>query len=345
MESKPTGYVVATKTLKELEEWANNTTAQMAEKELFRCEIDRPDMSDEQKEIQKRASWQAHINTDIRIGHDTIYEKIEELAYNKINNGLREGLEKELYNSIMDTEIKCIVSPIKISDFDRVRTGYEFGTPKEKEYIYSEDLEEMKEKIADAKYNDSYFLKDGEYVYIESVVIRVYRYSFHEIHKDVEKLIKRFMRNEMTYCCKKDKIVVPEEYLAKGKEGIAQWREMKKNGSKSNSMEKRMIKQLFRDKREAAYFYLMKVTDTVAISHNWSLPCITIDGRWNRSKMDKLVTKLLNTKDQKAFMDISNEEMLSKTKDYWKGKLMEAYNAIDEITVEQIEEMRSKYGR
>ena len=345
MENKPTGYVVATKTLKELEEWAHSTAGQIASKELFKCEIDRSNMSDEQKEIQTRASWQARVNDNIRIGHDTIYDKIVELAYNKISNGLREGLEKELYHDIMNTEIKCIVAPVKIGEFDRVETAHEFGTPKEKRYNYSEDLEEMKKKLENVKNHDSYFLKAEEYVYMESVVIRVYRHSFYDIHKDVEKLVKRFIRNEMTYCIKKDKIVVPEEYIAKGKEGITQWREMKKNNSKSNNMEKRMIKQLFRDKREAAYFYMMKVVDQISISHNWSLPSMTVDGRWNRSKMDKLVTQLLNTKDQKAFMDISNEEMLDKMKVYWKKKLMEAYNAIDELTAEQMEELRSKYGR
>lgn len=345
MKDKPIGYVVATKTLKELEELTNKMAGQISSMDLFKCEIDRPNMSDEQKEIQKRGSWQAHANTDIRIGDATIYEKIVELAYDKIANGLREGLEEELYDGVMNTEIKCIVVPVKGKEYGRVDITYEFGTPKEERYTYSEDLDELKKKLEKVKYSDNYFLKPGEHVYLENVTIRVYRYAFYEAHKDVEKMIKRFMRNEMTYCIKKDKIIVPEEYIARGKEGIAQWREMKKNSSKSNNMEKRMIKQLFRDKREAAYFYMMKVADQISISHNWSLPSMTVDGRWNRGKMDKLVTKLLNTKDKKAFMDMPSEDMLRKTKDYWKDKLMEAYKAIDEITLEQMEELRSKYGR
>ena len=144
------------------------------------------------------------------------------------------------------------------------------------------------------------------------------------------------MRNELTYCIKSDKVIVPEEYLAKGKEGIDEWRQIKQSGNKNNSIEKKMLKQVVADKKKFAYQTMWQILDKIAgTKHDWSVPSLEVDGRYNKTRTGKLVTQILNTRYKQGLIDMSEEDIINKFKDYWKEILMEAYNNIDKMEIKK----------
>lgn len=332
---KEKGYVVVEMTLQELEDKATANTQTYDRLKLFECPIDRGTMSPEQLEIQQKNKWYTERNINIRLGEDSYYEQIKQVAYKKISDGCKDNLINEIQNSVMATKLRVVAT---IKKYDNDKSIFETDTilGEDDKYEYSNDLDEFKEKLKDIKYSSTYNNTNKEFVYLEYFDIHMYSYAFNDVNDTVRKLIKKFIRNELTYCLKNGRIIIPDEYLAKGKEGIEEWRKIKSSSNKNNSMEKRMIKQVFADKKKLAYETMRQIVSKVAnTKHDWSLPSIVVDGQWNKAKMNKLVTQLADTKDKQKFIDLSEEEMTKKFKDYWKNKLMEIYKEVDEMEIEK----------
>ena len=134
---------------------------------------------------------------------------------------------------------------------------------------------------------------------------------------------------------KKDALIVPEEYMNKGKTGVEEWRNIKASNNKNNSIEKKLLKQALRDKKKYTIDCMGGVMlrtvfpDNGTIVRDWSLPFMEIDGRFNYSRTRKLVNTILKDKSDQDLIKMSEKEIQELFKDFWKNKLMELYNSVD----------------
>ena len=150
--------------------------------------------------------------------------------------------------------------------------------------------------------------------------------------KDIPKIVKRVVNKNLTYCLKNGKNIVPDEYLDKGKSGIEEWRTLKSSQNKNNSMEKRIIKEALREKKN----YMIACIETamrniVDVNTSWEVPALSIDGRWNAGKVKKLSTQLFKDKSNQQIIEMSEEDVLAIVKEYWKKLLNDAYKEVSKI--------------
>ena len=339
---KKKGYVLCTYTVKELKE----KTAPLSSYDrytLYEKVIDRSDLSDEQNRLQLKNKWYTTVHQDLRLSDESIYNMVERNMYEEIFNGRKEKLESNVFDKIINAEIR-LVAVVENRDDGSTYTNIIFERDRQPDSYYqnleySTDLNELEEKLKNAKQSISYSNIDNDYVWLEKVSAGTYHYNFEDINDRINKMIRRFMRKNLTYCVKQGKIIVPDEYLAKGKEGIEEWRTLKSSNNKSNSMEKRMLKQAFADKKRLAHRNMSSVINSITKNNSWSMPSITVDGQWNQSKIDKLVTQVAGTKDKQKFMEKTDREIFEEFKEYWKKKLMEKYNEIDNTIMLKPEDM------
>lgn len=343
MENKPqaTGYLLVEKTFKEVEEAVDGLN-NYDRKTMFEHKRDLGDISDRQKEIQDGNSWWVADHTDMRLGEDTLCDYVKKVMYDKLSSGVRENLTAEVFNTVMNSKVKTVAELVNVkSGYPSITTQTYIEDEKDKDYArITTDIKEFEDAMSQVK-NRTYAMRDNEdeYILLERVEIQAYAYFWQKITQMVKKYIKRVVREDLTYCLKKDKVIIPEEYLSKGKDGIEEWRTIKSGKNKNNSMEKRMLKQVFADKKERAYKMSALVMDQLTKGNrDWSVPQIQIDGRWNRGRMAKFVTNTLSTTDKQKFLNMSDDDMIREFKNYWQNKLMEIYNDIDKLdVVEEIE--------
>lgn len=336
---KTTKYVICEKTIKELIDAVKNNVDRYNKIKLYECKVDIGDISEEQERIQRNNRWQAEQGTDIRIYEAQLYELIQKLGYEEIIGGCKENLPQTIYDDVLKTKIR-VVSWVydRGEKFSSVSSNIEIGDQHDTNSVYSKNVKEFEKQLKGVAYHNS-FAKEGENIFLERFDVGVYSYAFDNMEQHTSRLIKKFIRNELTYCIKTNKIIIPDEYLVKGKEGIKEWREIKSSNNKNNSMEKRMLKQVFADKKALASRSMDQILSKISnMPGDWSIPSITVDGKWNQTKINKLITKLANTKDRQKFIDLPEDEMIKKFKDYWKDRLMEIYKEIDELEVLKIRE-------
>lgn len=336
MEKKAKGYVVHEATLRELEDIANKETYRYSNVMLREFKVDLGEISDEQKQLQISNKWSAEKNLNIYVLENTYEDKIKETAYNLIFSGERENIAEKTKDIIMNTKIRVVLSTVEtINKGKDVGVDFEFGEGGRENVEYTYELDGLEEELKGVKHRNSFSMKENEYVFLERLTIEMQTYRFENMHTRIEKLIKRFVGDNLTYCIKNNKIIIPEEYIKKGKEGIEEWRELKRNNNKNNSMEKRMLKQVFYNKKEFARKSMGQILTKISSTNcDWSLPNITVDGRWNKTKINKLITQVADTKDKQKFLDKSEEEIVKEFKEYWKNKLMEIYKEIDKLEIE-----------
>lgn len=335
------GYVVVDTTIGEIikkvnKEKAPNQHGYYDIVPIYEHEIDRSNLTAEEKIIQENNRWYKERTSEIRLYEDAISALVSKSMYDELSAGTKEFLPDKIHERIMNTKFRSVLEFMERSDgtvyleiFD------EIGEDGKRDYIESRDMNELNKELEKVNMNSSYTPGKPMYVWLERVVVGAYPYAIERIEENINKAIKRLIRTELVYCLKNNMIIVPEEYLSKGREGIKEWQELKRSNSKSNSMEKRMLKQIFADKREFAYKAMAKVIDQVGYSHNWSVPSLTVDGRWNKTKMDKLITQIADTKDKQKFINMPNEELIKLFKEYWKGVLTKACEEIDMVKVEE----------
>lgn len=332
MEEKPKAYILCTKTFREIEDIAVNS--QEYRIDLYSLEIDRSDLSEEQKKIQEKNHWYAMESVDFRMWGT----KLDELVSKKIMDAVLSKYDGNILgktlNDIMDIEVKFIGKASKDKNRIRVTMDYEIEDDRNDMFEYSDDLEEFKE-MAKQSTKSSSFSDDKERVYLEKVSVGIYQHSFENFKKEVKKEINKFVRNRLTYCLKSGKCIVPDEYLNKGEKGIEEWRDIKSSKNKSNSIENKLIKETVNAKKQYAYDAVCRAMDKLMSADNssWTLPRLIIDGRWNKQRTQKLVTKILDTKDKQKLIEMSEQEIVNRAKAYWKQKLMDAYNEVDKLKV------------
>ena len=125
-----------------------------------------------------------------------------------------------------------------------------------------------------------------------------------DLENKIKNQIKKFIRNNLSYCIKKGEVIVPEEYLNRGKEGIDEWRQLKASNNKSNSMEKKLLKQIYADKKFYQYNTMSQIVDRIASSQSWSIPHIEVDGRFNKQRTFKLINQILGDKSRQEIMNM-----------------------------------------
>lgn len=332
---KKTAYVICSKTLKELQELVKDMDRWCSER-VYEYNIDRSDMSEEQKLIQEQNKWYREQTQEFRIYDEKIYEMAKKLATEKILGGCKKDIKKEVYEAVYNTDLRAIGWIVEHGGHNSLNTNIEFGEENNEGFEYSTDMKEFEEKLKDVKTGSPYSSNKKDYVLLEKISVSVRPYQFSEIDKTIKKQINKFIKNELTYCLKKDEVIVPQEYLDKGEEGIKEWRDIKASKNKNNSIEKKILRQAVQDKKAYAMDVMYKVMDAAMNNtHDWSIPSITIDGRWNKQRTQKLVNKILENKSQQFYIDVDKKEIVEEFKDYWKDILMTAYNNVDKITAEE----------
>lgn len=307
--------------------------------ELYKYE-NKVEMDDAQKQMQYQNSWQSHIDLDLTLYNNELEEEIEKTMFDMVLSKSKENIEKATLDKMMNTKISaCIEIVDKPNGHQRVDRSIEMEFTREKErndnveYVY--DTKEMEDVVKNVKMDKSFSSNNNEFVYIDDISVRIYEYRLDRMKDVIPKIIKRIVRKNLTYCLKKGVCIVPDEYLDKGKKGIEEWKDMKSSSNKNNSMEKRMMKQLLRDKKDFTMDCVYTATRLIAgANQSWSIPALEVDGRYNKQRVRKLVTQLLKDKNDQGIMSMSNEEIVSLCKEYWKGILMDAYNVVDQMKME-----------
>lgn len=307
--------------------------------ELYKYE-NKVEMDEAQKQTQYQNSWQSHIDLDLTLYNNELEQEIEKTMFDMVLSKSKENIEKATLNKMMDTKISaCIEIVDKPNGHQRVDRSIEMEFTREKErndnveYVY--DTKEMEDAVKNVKMDKSFSSNSDEFVYVDNIAVRIYEYRLDRMKDVIPKIIKRIVRKNLTYCLKKGVCIIPDEYLDKGLRGIEEWKDMKSSSNKNNSMEKRMMKQLLHDKKFFARDCVYSVTRAIADTHHsWKIPVLEVDGRWNKTRIQSLVTQMFKDKTNQEIMSMENEKILELFKDYWKKELMNAYNAVDKCKVE-----------
>lgn len=334
-QEKIKAYVLTEPTIRELQEKADGKE-RYDRQEIFVHEVKREkEFSDEQKKLQAADRWYSVRTCDVCVRERNLEEMVSKAMYARVLSGEKEDIVKNVMDDILDSKIYITIRTEDSHGCKREDIKILYGDDDKDKFELSYDMESMNKELAEVKHQ-GFNAKPDEYVYLEMVSAQFYPYAFNKISDHIMKLIKRLLREEFTYCFKSGKLIVPDEYINKGKQGIAEWRELKSSNNKSNNMEKRLIKQAFHDKKEHAYKSMAYIMNEISKGRtDWTLPFLLVDGRWNRSRMDKLITRVADTKDKNKFLNTPDEDINKKFKEYWKDILMNAYNAIDELDVEE----------
>lgn len=341
-------YVVAEKTLQELidmaEEQKNTNTYN--KEYLYQCLFDRSDLDEAQTTLQREHSWQTKRTSDVYINNTEIEDKVGDLVYEEIMNGRKKDLYQTVCNKILSMKIKSIIV-LEIDDGKYRDVGFLYevegqGKKDDADSVYSTNIKELENKMKNLKRKIRYGYNGKEEnsipeVYLEEVSIGMYHYGFIRLNEQIPKMVKKFIKTNLTYCIKKDEIIIPEEYIAKGKVGINEWRNLKSSSNKNNSMEKRMLKQIRQEKKRCAFSYMNHVMNAVTSQNwSWSIPSLAIDGRYNKQRTSKLITKILKENNKENIVEVDEKDLMKITKEYWKKILMDAYNAVDKCSTEDI---------
>lgn len=346
MEKKKKAYIICSRTLKELQDHVRNMDM-YSNTTVYEYKVDRSDISEEQKEIQMSNQWYRERTQEFRISDTQIYDVAKKLAVKKILDGCKKDIAKSIFEELYNTNINIVAWIDERSDHDDLSTMSEFGTKDEwgndnsNRYEYSNDIDEFKEKLNGVKYKNSFSAQDNGYVLLEKISLIARPYRFDGIDDKIKRLINRAIKEELTYCLKKDEVVIPQEYIDKGVEGIKEWREIKASKNKNNSIEKKILREAVNEKKAYAYNVMCKIMDAVtsADNINWAVPFITIDGRWNKQRTSRLVNNVVDNKNPQYYIDTSKEEFVKMFKEYWKKILKNAYENVEKLTIEEEEKI------
>ena len=338
MEEPKTKYVIYETTLKELGEFAKlgNTW----QDNLYTYEIKYDNMSEDQKDIQLRNKWNATVSDSIRFNPDRVMDNMQATAYYELENGTRENLEEIIKQKTMDMKVRvCILKGNEKDGEYNVYAETEFGGEKSGD-TYIRDEKVMEELLRGAKRRGYSFgpREDKEdYVLIENVEVTSYVYSFRDLNDKIDKLTKKFMKESLTYCIKQNKVIIPEEYIAKGIPGIEEWRGIKASKNKNNNMEKRMLRDMIKKKKESILLQMQRLVWHFPKAQNdagtldWTIPYLYIYSSGNKACCKKLVNKIIGEKTDAELLNMTEEEIDRAFKNYWKEVLQRAIRQIDNV--------------
>ena len=341
---KKTGYVICSRTLKEMKDAVADVVNRYDRKKIYEYDVDRSDISEEQKKIQNENGWYRNRDVEIRMRGDQIYNLAKKLTFEKLYSGCQSNIEQEVFDEIYSTPIRVIGAIEQNSTYKYDMLDLEvdfggvnpFGEDNNKRYNYSDNIKEFEEKLKGVKNRNSYRSDSEEYTLLEKVSAYAYPYTFENVETEIKKQIKKLIKNELTYCLKRGKSIVPQEYLDRKEEGIMEWRKLKSAGNKNNSIEKRMLQQIVRDKKRYAYDCMTQIQNGITTCGNqsWKMPRLEIDGRYNKQRTYKLVTEILGTNNNQYYIELTEKQIEDKFKEYWKNVLMSACDEIDKLKIE-----------
>lgn len=309
-------------------------------------------LSELQQERQEQSRYIAKQRVFLDWNHceieDVVEKKLWEIAQSKYRGDLSQKIEEEMGKTKVAAQV--YIDPAYDDSYEYVivscsgklmTTDEELQNNfREEEESVSYDEKELRTILEKARVPTRGPRSDDRYVYIESVSVQIttapgaYSDKF-MVDSLVRKAIKKEMSALLAYCLRNGKLIVPDEYLERGEKGIRDWQKLQRSKNAKNSMEKRMITQLVRAKKN----YLKSSIDTVhrAVEENssWTMPTLKIDGRWNNGKCKKLSSTLIKGKTNQDLLAMGDEELLALAKEYWKAKLMEAYNNVDKLTTKK----------
>lgn len=333
MEEKVKAYILCTKTFREIEEISKNSKEYS--EFLYRKEIDRKDLSEEQRKIQMRNHWATRVCDNFRLWNANFEDLIKKKIMSEVISGCKENIAQKVFNDILDTEIRFICKVYNVNGSTKISIIDEVGEEKNGTYDYSTDLNELEDIINKTKLNVS-FRDDGEEVYVEEMYVEIYTGAYNNFSENIKKSINKHIKRDLTYCLKNGKLIIPDEYISKGEKGIEEWRNIKSSKNKSNSIENKLIKETVRAKKQYAYDSVCRAMDKLVSandSYDWTIPRLMIDGKYNKQRTQKLASKILDTKDKQKLIEMSEQEIIDKVKEYWKQKLMNAYNEVDKLEI------------
>lgn len=336
-------YILVEKTLKELEEvvkeHSNDYNFKIYEHTVKRDE----EYSEEQKVIQYSNKWQATISSDIRVSDDRLYELVKQIAYDTILGGEKEDVLNKIKDKAMASKVRSVLyvkEPRKDETFKSAYIETEFGERKEGEEYYEDEekINEELKKVGTVSWNYNRRTAAGEptkdVVMADEAYVSMYTYNYRGKEENVVKLINKLFRSELTYCIKQGNVIIPQEYLDKGKTGIEEWRETKASKNKNNNMEKRMLRQMLRDKKQAILMQMRKLMWRFPNGkdvRDWTMPYLTVYGNGNCAMAQKLVKQVLGEMTDQEILNLTDEEISKKFKEYWKGILTKAIEQIDDV--------------
>ena len=338
MEDKKTKYyLVYENTFGGLEKLAQkqNEEYEYGRVKLYEFNVDESTLTKEEIDTQIRHGWLAQRSSDIYFSDTEALELVKRTAYDVVGQGNSNNVQTDIYNKVMDTKFRVLASMIDYADgSSRGDIDLEIdGEPTQKEY--STDIKEFEDKLGKMNSSTSFSSASRELVRLKSFEVHAQTYRFVRTTERVKKMISKVMRDNFTYCVKEGKVIVPADYLARGVEGIDEWREMKRNGNKNNSIEKRMLRQIVLDKKNYLKRGMEQIVDAIPKNARWDIPNLEVDGRFNKQRLAKLASQIINNKDPQYYIDTPEEEIIAKFKEYWKKILTDACDRIDKLEIEK----------
>lgn len=331
----PKRYVVYEATMGEILKTAQECGDDAHSIELYKYTPAKRTMTEAQIDKQARNTWQTKPYIDLSLSSHDVERVAEHELWNAMKSKYRGDLYEEIHKRVFDINMRASVSiesrPSGHSRVDRHVTTSADIYDENVEYAY--DMKELTKKLDDVKLDYSFSGNDpDDYVYLDELTVVVHRYRIEWMVKEVPKLIKRVIKNNLTYCLKNGKNIVPDEYLDKGEKGVREWQELKRSNNKNNSMEKRMVRDILKSKRNYATDCIHTVTRAIVNPHyNYSIPCLEVEGRWNATKTKKMVSNLFKDKSDSTIMQMSEEDILNMVKAYWKEELQFAIKNVDNV--------------
>lgn len=332
-------YVIYEATIRELCQKAQGpdpyTLSTLAE-----FEIKRDNLTDEQKKAQLTNKWHTDRTAYVSASTDTIYDITKDIMFSEITNGQKSDLRKIAHDKVMDSKVKVVAcfSTDKTNGTTRVYLDSVF--PSESTHRYKYDyvydmpgfLKELRSVCDIVK---EYGTNVETTIYLEKVSVFMRGYTFEDVDKIINKVMNKIMREDLTYCIKGGRVIIPDEYIKKGVSGIQEWRQIKKSNNKNNSIEKQMIKQIFADKKKFANDTMCRVMYNIRDNmRRWDIPVLSVDGQYNKAKTAKLVNEVLNTKNRQEIIEMSEDEIVKKIKKYWADELAKAITAVNTLIID-----------
>ena len=310
---------------------------------LYTYENPRDGLTEEQKIIQAQYKWKTNQSGRMRLGRDSLEQIAEGIVDKIVLSKYREDLYSKVLEEMNKTKIYLCASLDYGYDENGKMVGEVFPdtftdyTLKDK---YSEQeavlihgkVDELEDKLDKIKMRGGYG-NDMNKVYLER--FRIMYDSYDQRHlEEIPKIVKRVIAKNLTYCLKGGKNIIPDEYLDKGKAGIEEWQASKRSANKNNSMEKKMLRDCVRAKKESLDTHIHNVTRKMIMNQDWSFPTLAVNGMYNQAYMRKLVMEFLKDKDNQAIIQLEESTMLEMAKNYWKKQLEEAIKRVDSVTLE-----------
>ena len=342
MEEKKKVYVVCERTLQELQDEAKTVTEYYGNKTIYEYKVDRSNLEQEQREIQLTNKWNTEYCNNVRLPETTLYDHVKKIFYEELDNGCRENIKEKLIDSLMNTKLKNVASFSKYKEDDKIYTGLNYDSILEGEesenFVYINDVKEFESRLKDVSSRSYYGRNKKDIVYLETFRVQIYAQEFRNVKDTVTRIVNKFLRNELTYCINSNKIIVPEEYIAKGEVGIGEWRELKRSKNKNNNIENQIIKQTFKEKKQFAVKSMYNIMSAITRANwnSWKVPNLSIDGSYNTQRTSYLVNQLLKDKDKKQFISMTEAEIVERFKKDWVDKLNKAIEEVNKIKPEDI---------